>query len=622
MNDSEKQLQASAYPMKKLQRQTNSSVLPGKRRPRTYKIGVSHRRLTFEDLEVRQVLSNVCDVPLWDGERVDGTGGQTMLNYFGGGLGASSGATISYTTAVVHSGQGGYCIELSGSLAQGSYAHVQTTLGATGYPAPYMDTRDLTPYQYISCWINNQTGAPFTMQLGIQDYRTTPNDQARWSQIVPSNGQWVQIQAPLDLSNQGWVVQGQPDLTRARLLSFVIVANQGSPVSGAVYLDDVDLIEPGGPVNPTQTSPTVLAEMLAKQEFDALWGTRDQGNGDHSGTGLLPDMSSFENVMALNVTAGLVKELPNAVAQGWISSSAADAYVAQVVQTLGAMLNLSAKTYGAQNTFLPARYVDRDSLLPDDTLEESSADAAYIYLALYQYEWLSGTSAALRTNIEQVLAQFNFKAFATPQGWLMSYDPADETFSTGVYDAYSGEIGLISLAADLAGQVDIAASYNSGIDRLALPALDSSASYLVDSSADYCSPFMQWLFPMFVNVSGLGLDDYPVAGLASNPLDNATTYQRDVDARLAAEVRGRRCNRTRVTTTPARTTKVTVFSTITTSRRCSCPGRCRWPCSGILPSLARARTTVGVRPAGSLRIGRFGLLDHRREQPHERRCTK
>jgi hypothetical protein len=480
------------------------------------------RRLRVERLEQRTLLSNFGSVPLWDGERVDGTGGQTMLNYFGGGLGASSGATVSYTTAVVHSGQGGYCINLSGSVAQGSFAFVQTTLGATGKPPPYMDTRDLTPYQYISCWINNQTGVPFTVQLNIQDYHADSGHQALWSQVVPSKSGWMQIEAPLDL--KVWTVSATPpDLTRARLLGFVIVANRGSAVSGKVYLDDVDLIEPGGAVDPAQTSPEVLAQRLAKREFDALWGTRDPN------TGLLPAISSFEDVTALNVTAALLKSLPNAVAQGWISSSAADGYVAQVVQTLGTILN--------QDTYLPARYVDRVSLQPDYDIEVSSADAAYMYLALYQYEWLSGTSAALRTNIGQLLARFNFKPFATSQGWLMSYDPAGKTFSTGIYDEYSGEIWLISLAADLAGQVDINALWNSGINRLAIPTLDNKSSYIVGSSPDNRSPFMQWLFPMFVNVCGLGSDDYPVPALACNPLDNATTYQTDVDARLAAEGR-------------------------------------------------------------------------------------
>jgi hypothetical protein len=35
------------------------------------------------------------------------------------------------------------------------------------------------------------------------------------------------------------------DLTRARSLSLAIVANQGSPVAGSIYLDDLRLVEPG-----------------------------------------------------------------------------------------------------------------------------------------------------------------------------------------------------------------------------------------------------------------------------------------------------------------------------------------------------------------------------------------
>ena len=325
----------------------------------------------------------------------------------------------------------------------------------------------------------------------------------------------------MDLSQPGWAVSPvQPDLTRARLLSFVIVANQGSPVSGQVYLDDVVLTEAGGPVDPAQTPAAALAQRLARRQFDALWGARDRS------TGLLPAISTYENVMAVNVTAAMVKSLPVAVAQGWISSTAADGYVAQAVQTLGTILNQAA--------YLPARYVDRVSLQPTYAVEESSVDAAFMYLALYQYKSLSGTPAGLRTDIEQVLGRFDFKAFATLQGWKMSYDPAGKVFSTAIYDGYSGEIGLISLAAHLAGQVDIAALYHSGVNRTAVSTLDSSASYLVHSSADYRSPFVQWLFPLFVDVSQRGPDNYPVSTLASNPLDNATRYQRNVDARLAA----------------------------------------------------------------------------------------
>ena len=107
------------------------------------------------------------------------------------------------------------------------------------------------------------------------------------------------------------------------------------------------------------------------------------------------------------------------------------------------------------------------------------------------------------------------------------------SFFRGPYDGYSGEIGAISLAAHLAGQVDIAALYHSGVNRVAIATLDTASTYLVHSDNEYRSPFMQWLFPLLVDVSQRRPDNYPVPELASNPFDNAVRYQRDVDARLA-----------------------------------------------------------------------------------------
>ena len=495
---------------------------------------VRRRKLFLEPLEPRQLLSaatvNVADVPVWDAERQDSGG--SLINYLGGNVVAEAQATVGRVTDVVHSGQGVYRMDTVGSIAPGNFAFVQMTLGAAGFSVPYVDTRDLTHYQEISLWIRNRSGTAFTLELGIKDYRDSNGQQAQWQQVVPATDQWVQIRAQLDLApllgspgQPGWIVNGQPDLTRARSLSLVLNANQGWAVSGAIYVDDLVLTEPGGPVDPTQTPPAVLAEQLAKREFAALWGARDRS------TGLLPGISTYENVMATNVTAALVKSLPGAVSRGWLSSAAADGYLTLLAQTLGQIMNNA--------TYLPARYVDRVSLQPNFKVEESSIDAALMYLALYQYQsQLSGTSVALRTSLGQLLDRFNFAPFATSQGWRMSYDPVAKSFNAGVYDGYSGEIGLISLAAQLANQVDITALYNSGVKRASVSTLDGTASYLVHANGANQAPFLQWLFPLFVDVSQRGPDSYPVPSLASNPWDNAVRYQQDVDARLTAVGRG------------------------------------------------------------------------------------
>lgn len=500
---------------------------------RTRRRVASRRPLCFERLESRELLTataNVADVPVWDGERQDSGG--SLVNYLGGNVVAAVQATVSRVADMVHSGQAAYRLDTVGPIAAGNFAFVQMTVGAAGFPTPYLDTRDLTHYQEVSLWVRNRSGTPFTLELGLKDYRDSNDQQARWLQVVPAADQWVQIRAQLDLTPRlvtagqpGWVVNGQPDLSRARSLSVVINADQGSAVSGAIYLDDVVLTEPGGPVDPTQTPVAALAQQLAKRAFDALWGARDRS------TGLVPGLSTYENVMATNVTAALVKSLPGAVSRGWLSPAAADGYVTLLTQTLGQIMNHA--------TYLPARYVDRVSLEPNYKAEESSIDAALMYLALEQYKsQLSSSSATLGTSLGQLLGRFDFAPFATAQGWRMSYDPVAENFSADVYNGYSGEIGLISLAAQLANQLDITALYHSGVNRAWVTSLDGAAAYLVSANVANQAPFLQWLFPLFVDVSQRGLDNYPVASLASNPWDNAVRYQQDVETRLTAAGRG------------------------------------------------------------------------------------
>jgi hypothetical protein len=488
------------------------------------------RRLMLEPLEARHLLSglNLLEVPLLDGERDDPD--SRLVNYLGGNLSAAAGATFDYTEASVHSGRGAYAIAIDGTLGSGNAAFVQMTLGATGFGAPYLDTRDLTHYAEIAFWIRNTTGAPFTLELGIKDFEDSNAKQARWIQPVMATDQWIEVRASLDLlprwfgpAQAGWMIDGPLDLTRARSLSFAIMANQGTAVTGSIYLDDLRLVEPGAAIDPAAADVDAMVAQLTRRQFDALWGMRDRA------TGLLPTLSAYQDVMAINVTAALVKSLPGAVQRGWIGRNEADSYVQTLVGTLDQMLDKAHH--------LPARYVDRVSLDANFHREESSVDAAIMYLALYQYQARYETPTALRNNIGQLLDRFDFRPFATARGWRMALDLTTGDFAPWIYDGYSGEIGLISLAAHLAGQVDMAALYHSGTLRDSFPSLDGSFQYIMHSSDQHQAPFVQWMFPLFVDVSGRGPDNYPDTDFSSNPLTNAIAYQTDVIARL--EDRGR-----------------------------------------------------------------------------------
>jgi hypothetical protein len=479
----------------------------------------------LEQLEGRDLLSglNLAEVPLLDGEREDPD--SRLIHYLGGNLSAAAGATFDYTEASVHSGRGAYEMAIDGTLGSGGVAFVQMTLGATGFGDPYLDTRDLTHYGEVAFWIRNATGTPFTLELGIKDFEDSNARQVRWIQPVMAADQWIEVRASLDLlprwvgpAQAGWMIDGPVDLTRARSLSLAIVANQGSAVTGSVWLDDLRLVEPGEAIDPTVYDVDAMVVQLARRQFDALWGVRDRT------TGLLPTISAYQDVMATNVTAALVKSLPGAVQRGWIGPSEADSYVETLVDTLHQMLDKAHH--------LPARYVDRVSLNANFHREESSVDAAIMYLALYQYQARYETPAALRDGIGQLLDRFDFRPFATARGWRMALDLSTGAFAPWIYDGYSGEIGLISLAAHLAGQADMAALYHSGTFRDSFPSLDDSFQYVMHASDQHQAPFMQWLLPLFVDVSGRGPDNYPDSDLASNPLTNAIGYQTDVIARL------------------------------------------------------------------------------------------
>jgi hypothetical protein len=264
-----------------------------------------------------------------------------MLNYFGGPPVNGTKATVQRDTIVKHSGNASYRIDANVPISD--FGFVGTSLA--GLVPGYVDTRDISRFQQIVFWINNETDSPFVLKFEIKDYRDDNFYRVQWPITIASTGGWTEHSIPLDLDNPGWQVIGnKPDLTRAKLFTFVIEATQGASVDGSIYLDDVTLIEPGGAVPPLTTPISTLTDRLTERMFDGLWGTRDRS------TGFLPYDSAYPDRVGTNVTAALVKVLPTAVNRGWIDQAEADNYVTTLVTGLNTMMNSA--------TYLPFRYAD------------------------------------------------------------------------------------------------------------------------------------------------------------------------------------------------------------------------------------------------------------------------
>ncbi len=457
--------------------------------------------------------------PFWDGETAATPDGPLINRY--GGAPLQFRTNVGFTTETLHSGNGAYQIDTVGSIPVGDFGFFQTSLTGSVPSSAYEVGRDIDRFEETRFWLKNSTGSNFTLKFEIKDYRDSGGHSAFRFFDVPSSANWQHYVAPLNLNDPGWTVVGSPDLERARFLAFVIEANQGQPVNGSVFLDNMVLVEPGGPVD-TQTAPlAMVAERVARRQWDALWGSRNRTNG------LIPAGSTSAEVAAINTTSSVLKMLPGAVDRGWVTQSQADNYVTQLVGTFHTIMD------GA--VYLPPRYYDWVSLAPVWAPEESSVDAAFMALAMHQYRSRPATPGGLRSAIQGLLDRFNFAAFSDSQapttGWKLAYQYDSGTFTAGTYDGYSGEPWLISLAAHLASanRVDITTHWNSSVFRQWESLVDPQQAHLVHSFPEWRAPFVQWLLPLFVDVSSRGLDIYPDRALAGNPLRNAMFYQKEVD---------------------------------------------------------------------------------------------
>ncbi|MGL4511647.1 MAG: hypothetical protein ACRCT8_01040 [Lacipirellulaceae bacterium] len=453
-------------------------------------------------------------VPLFNGERT-AIVGEGLRNNWGGVFLGGSTSGVSLQSSVVRSGAGAYRVDL-GSTPDGATKFFQTFSSALA-SEPARQTRDLTRYERFEAYVRNDTGAPLSFTLELKDYRDSSSHQAFRTFAVPAGAGWTKIETGLNPGTDLQVV-GSPQLDRTYAMSFLAQPN-GAAASGSIYLDDVSLVEPGGPLDVATAPIATIAERVAHRQFDALWDSRSRNHG------LIPNTSKDVNVAALNTTAGVLWSLPSAVRRGWVDQPTADAYVAQVATTLDGVRTRS--------TFLPTRFVNWSNAQPFGNREESSIDAAFVALALHRYKSEPTTSPTLAAQIDAVQNRFDFASFEAALGFRLAYFPSTG-FTGGTYDGYTQEGKTISLAAALSDShnVPLADQWNADRFRTSVFLVDSAKRHVLHSDSQFRAPFTQALLNLFADTSDRGLDNYSVAGLRVNPWRNFVEYQEEIAAKL------------------------------------------------------------------------------------------
>ncbi len=456
-------------------------------------------------------------VSLFDGERSD------RLNTWGGAFSAGSAESVAVQSRNVHSGDRALEIRL-GTLEAGDNRFVQCFASGFGPTRDYHQTRDLRRYERLEFWLRNATGALLSGSLQVKDARDSQEHRAEYRYPIPAKADWICIQVPLELDNEGWTVEGEPDLANVLSLDFFFEAL--APVhDGAIQFDDLVLVEPGGPADIEHAPMAQLVELLARRQWEGLWSTRSP---IHS---LIPNNSYQSTDAALNATSAVLWMLPAATRRGWVGRDEADRYVAALLQTLDILLD--------QAKHVPPRNVDWVTLRPSLLPEESSVDAAFLALALHRYKTLPSTPAELRREIDRVQNRFDFAAFACPAGWRMAYRYASRLAEKGMvsatYDGYTNEGAVVSLASHLSQShhVPIETFWSTDTCRVRVRQASFDAAPVVHAWKEFRAPFVQALFNLFVDVRQRGVDIYPEEQLAANPWQNFVCYQEHVMASLA-----------------------------------------------------------------------------------------
>lgn len=403
--------------------------------------------------------------------------------------------------------------------------YVQCFASGFGRSGGYFQTRDLSRYRRLRLRVRNSTGVAIHGSLQVKDHRDTARHSATYRYELPGLADWTVQDIPLSLDEGRWTIEGDPDLSRTLVLDFLFRPS-GDVAAGQVHLADVALVETGGPAI-VETSPlSTLVERVARRQWDGLWAARNRTHG------LIPKNSYQATDAALNTTAGVLWMLPAAAQRHWVDQAEADSYAALLTDSVNTLLDRAAH--------LPPRYVDWVTLKLSPPHEESSVDAAFLSLALYQYQSLASTPPRLRAAIARTRDRFDFAAFASAGGWRMAYRrqpscPADG-FLPLTYDAYTSEGHLISLAAHLTPgkQVAIETNWSRGMQRVRLAGLaPSQDGPVVHPMAEYRAPFTQALWNLFVDVRQRGVDVFPDQKLAANPWRNFVCYEQNVMAKLA-----------------------------------------------------------------------------------------
>ncbi len=457
-------------------------------------------------------------VPLFDGKQTE------LVNTWGGfwSLGGGKPA-FSLRLRDLPGSQHGLCIEIH-DRKERDICDLQCFSSGFGRTGEYYQTRDLTRYARLRFRVRNTTGAAVAGKLQLKDYRDSTEHSATCPFDLPKGEEWTVVDLPLNTSTAPWTHKGSADLSRVLTLDFILEPGR-SVKSGEICMEEVALIEPGSPVD-AETSPiNVIAERLARRQWDGLWAARNRRHG------MIPNNSFQATDAGLNTTAAVLWMLPTATRRHWVERDEADRYVESLVKTIDRLLDRAK--------YLPPRNVDWVTLEPSLLPEESSIDAAFLALALYQYGALASTPESLRQAVQRTRNRFDFKPFTSAAGWRMAYRYPNrygpEGFIPCTYDGYTNEGNLISLAAHLSPghAVSIETYWNSSAHRVRAGLTPSGGAPVVHRLAEFRSPFTQALWNLFVDVRERGVDCYPDDQLAVNPWSNFVCYEQNVLSKLA-----------------------------------------------------------------------------------------
>ena len=461
-------------------------------------------------------------VPLFDGQRSE------FLNTWGGAWGPGSTQSIRLLPADAQSGRRVLCVEL-GQVPAAEHRYLQCFASGFGPTREYYQTRNLARYERLHIGLQNMTHTALRCALQVKDYRDSKSQSATYRFELPATEAAVSIEVPLALADAHWTVEGHPDLSRVLTIDFLFEPCTAIR-SGQVYLSDVSLVEPGGPVD-IDTSPLpVLVERLARRQWDALWSARSRSHG------MIPNNSYQATDAGLNTTAAVLWMLPAATRRGWVQQADADRYVESLVHTIGGLLDRAK--------YLPPRNVDWTTLKPSLLPEESSVDAAFLALALYQYKCLSSTSPRLAYGHRADAEPFRFRRLFLPRR-LAHGLPLPHAPERGRVRALRVRRLYERRQFDLAGGDSSCPAIACPSRRIGTPAPSGRGcnwpgpghAPMVHQFKEFRAPFTQALWNLFVDVRQRGVDTYPDRGLAVNPWQNFVGYEQDVMSKLAAQGR-------------------------------------------------------------------------------------